>query len=429
MKYSIVYPQRYYQEPGVGFDTETESTAVARQKTTAVERLEEIRRQRAVIERSTPRVGSERFERDPRGGFPNPREFLLAVMQKPGDPRLRRLAVQDDQQAGGERAFLLPRAFNPSFLVAVGSDEQGVYSDPYGGFLTEKRFIPSLLQLGFEGDPTSGRTQSVPMGTPTVSLPARVDKDHTSSVSGGFTVTRKPETVAATDSRASFELVTLKASSLFGLAYASEEILTDSVISFVTLIEAGFRDQFAHHMLEEKLRGLGGAEFIGALNGDATLAIARTAANRILGTDVLAMRRRCWGYRDAIWIANHDTFAEVYRVGAAAYDDEGATPLSGAGVVYATSMRDDRPDSLLGRPIFYSEYASTLGSAGDLILGNWSEYLEGLYQPLRTAESIHVRWVEHERAFKFWLRNAGAPWWRTALTPKNSTETQSPFVR
>jgi len=44
------------------------------------------------------------------------------------------------------------------------------------------------------------------------------------------------------------------------------------------------------------------------------------------------------------------------------------------------------------------------------------------------AESMNVRFVNHERAFKFWLRNAGAPWWRAALTPRESTTTLSPFV-
>ena len=76
----------------------------------------------------------------------------------------------------------------------------------------------------------------------------------------------------------------------------------------------------------------------------------------------------------------------------------------------------------------FSIYAATLGDQGDLILANFAEYLEGLYQPLQSAESMHVRFANHERAFKFWLRNAGAPWWRTALTPAKSTATLSPFV-
>jgi len=61
-------------------------------------------------------------------------------------------------------------------------------------------------------------------------------------------------------------------------------------------------------------------------------------------------------------------------------------------------------------------------------LANWSQYLEGTYENLQSAESIHVRFLNHETTFKFWLRNAGAPWWRTVLTPKKSASTLSPFV-
>ncbi len=101
---------------------------------------------------------------------------------------------------------------------------------------------------------------------------------------------------------------------------------------------------------------------------------------------------------------------------------------TGGALIYQQSVIEGRPDMLQGRPIFYSEYPATLGTQGDLILGNWSQYLDGLYQPMQSAESVHVRFVNHERTFKFWLRNAGAPWWRTALTPQQSSTKLSPFV-
>lgn len=380
-------------------------------------------------------TATERAEKDAKRGFQSHKDFLTAVIENSGvasreqvaDERLRPLVVSGDSR-GEPVAYLMPRAFNPSFLAAAGSDEQGGYSDPYGGFAVGKTFLPSMLQLGFEGDPTAGRTQNVPMATPTVELLARVDKNHTSSVSGGFTVARRPETVAPSSSRMEMEKVTLKASTLMGLAYATEEILVDSLISFIAIIDAGFRDQFAYAVLREKLFGLGGNEYRGIVDADATVAVTRDTSSRVLGTDVITMRSRCWGYGDSIWIANHDVYPQVIRLGAAAYDAQGATPLSGSNALYVQSIQEDRPDLLLGRPIFYSEFAETLGTKGDIILANWSQFLEGIYQPLQSAESMHVRFLNHERAFKFWLRNAGAPWWRAALTPNQSSTTLSPFV-
>ena len=381
-----------------------------------------------------------RAESDPRKGFHTHQDFILACIENAGlrdreqvsDERLRMLAVSDpeDKRAAGELAFLLPIAFSPHGLsAAAGSDEQGVYDNRYGGYAVQPTMLPGMLQLGFEGDPTTGRTQPVPMSTPTVEILARTDKDHTSSVCGGLTVTRRPETVAATASRFSMEMVTLKAASLFGLSYATEEILQDSPISFAAIIAGGFKDQFAHHMLNEKIRGLGGSEYQGVLKAlDAstqgpTVSVEKETgqdAATIVAENVINMRSQCWGYGDAIWIANHDCYPQLAVLSIAVG--------TGGTLVYQQSVIEGRPDMLQGRPIFYSEYPATLGSQGDLILGNWSQYLDGLYQPMQSAESIHVRFVNHERTFKFWLRNAGAPWWRTALTPQQSSTKLSPFV-
>lgn len=377
----------------------------------------------------------QRAEDDPRRGFTSHREYMLAVMANAGsrersqvaEERLRPLAVfdKDDRQAGGELAFVLPQAFTPrSLQAAAGSDEQGGYADRFGGFSVPTQVMPGLLTTPFEGDPTAGLTQPVPMGAPMVEFNARTDKDHTSSVSGGFTVTRRPETAGGSSSRMQTEMVTLKASSLFGLAYATEEILTDSPISFAALIDSGFRDQFPAHILNEKIRGNGGTEFLGVLNSPAKVTVAKESgqtAATINATNILKMASRSWGFGQAIWLANHDTRPQL----SAAHIQVGT---AGGILLYQPSRGEGFPDMLWGRPVLYTEYASTLGAEGDLMLVNWSQYLEGTYQPLQSAESVHVRFVNHERAFKLWVRNAGAPWWRAALTPAKSTATLSPIV-
>ena len=82
---------------------------------------------------------------------------------------------------------------------------------------------------------------------------ARVDKDHTTSVSGGLIVTRKPETVEATSSRMAFEQLTMTANDEFGLAFATEQILTDSPQSFVAILQAGFRDEYVAAAMKERI--------------------------------------------------------------------------------------------------------------------------------------------------------------------------------
>ena len=158
-------------------------------------------------------------EDDPKRGFKDHRDFLGAVMAAGRNPlrvdgRLRRLQA------------------------AQGSDEQGVYSDPHGGFFVPHAIAPGILSIAPEDDPLLPLVTPVTMQAPTVSYNARVDKNHSTSVSGGFVVTRRPETVDGTPSRAQFEQITLTANEEFGLAVATERILTDSPQSFVAFIQS-----------------------------------------------------------------------------------------------------------------------------------------------------------------------------------------------
>lgn len=358
---------------------------------------------------------------DLRRGFKSPCDFLSTVMKaytthsnQPLDNRLKTLAcvnIEKDLAAQG------------IITKAVGSDEASGINDPYGGFLIPTAFSPNLLKIEPEGDPMGGRCTNVPMSLPSVRMPARVDKNHTTSVSGGLTVTRRPETVSIGTSRTEYEQVEMRATNLFGLSYASRELLDDSPISFAALLAAGFSDQFNYHIIKERISGTGIGEYEGILNSPALVSVAKEtgqAAATAVFQNIVKMRSRCWHYEKAIWIANHDTYPQLSQLKL----DIG----TGGAAMYTPSLREDRPDMLLGRPIIYSEYAKSVGTQGDLILGNWSEYLEGTYQPLRNEESIHVRFTNHENAFKFWTRNDGRCWWRSALTPVNSSQTLSPFV-
>jgi HK97 family phage major capsid protein len=343
------------------------------------------------------------WQSDPNKGFKSAREFFSLVMDASVSGH-----VSDDRLR---------------FLATAGSDEAGAYSDPYGGFLVPAGFYANLLSRAAETDPTIGRTTVIPMATPKVSIPARTDTTHTSSVSGGLVVYRRAETQTVSSSRMTVEQVELNAVPLMGLSYATEELLSDSAISFAALIEAGFRDEFASKILNEKINGTGAGQYEGVINSPCTLSVtAETGqdADSLVYENIIKMRSRCWGYQNAIWLYNHDCLPQLMQL---------VMTIGTSGVpMWQNSARESEPDMLLGRPAFPTEYCPTVGDAGDIILGNWSQYLEGTYQPLESAESLHVRFEYNERTFRFLMRNDGRCWWRTYLTPKKSSATLSPFV-
>lgn len=351
-------------------------------------------------------VDAPNFAKDPKRGFADHREFFGAVIKHGNRPV---------EAAKDERLKM---------LAAVGSDEQGEYSDQYGGFGLPEALLPGVKELGSDADPTAGLTTNLPMQATAVKILAKTDKNHTSSVSGGLQFSRRPETGAFSAQRASMELIRFEANTLAGAQYFTEELIQDSPATVAALM-SGWRAERDAAIFNEKLRGTGTGEYLGILdaNSAATISVAKEtgqAAASIVADNVLKMRARCWRYGGAIWLANHDTYPQLAKL---------AIPVGvGGQLIYQHSMVEDRPDMLLGRPIYYNEFPETVGTVGDLILGVWSEYLEGIYSPLQTAESIHVRFVNHERTIKMWERNTGACWWRAAITPKKGANTISPFV-
>lgn len=308
------------------------------------------------------------------------------------------------------------------FLAAQGSDEHSTVDFAKGGVLVPRGFLPNLLSVAAESDPTAGLVTRLPMTVPRVGIPARVDKNHTTSVSGGLRVYRTAETQDGTASRMDMEEIEMNATSLVGVSYASDKLLTYSAISFAALLEAGFRDEFAATMLNEKLRGNGVGKALGILNSAALISATRTTSSTLKGADILNVRKRQWRYGSSIWLANHDTLDTLMAAHIAG--------TNGDVFLFAPGNGTDKPDTLLGRPIYFTEFASAMGTAGDLINVCWSEYLWGTLGPEtpQMAESLHVRFLANENTFRFTIDNDGRPWWKTAMTPKNGANTLSPFV-
>lgn len=364
---------------------------------------------RAAARAGGVQVGRDNADDDPKRGFRDHKDYLNAVMQAGMNPyrmdaRLKRL-----QSRGGLQA-------------TQGSDEQGVYSDPHGGFFVPHAIAPGILSIAPEDDPLAGLTTAVTMTAPTVVFNARVDKNHSASVSGGFRVTRRPETVDGTSSRAVFEQVTLTANEEFGIAFATERIITDSPISFISIIQAGFRDEYVANGMNERINGLGVGERQGYLNAGCKITINKETgqkAGTILKENIDNMAARCWRYNRAVWIANHTTRPQLKSI---------VQPVGtgGSAVPYLTGTPGGS-EFLDNRPLFFTEFAKAVGTEGDLALLVLSEYLDGTYQTEQYAESIHVRFLAAERCFRFYRRNDGQWWWKTALTPKNG-ETLSPVL-
>jgi HK97 family phage major capsid protein len=83
---------------------------------------------------------------------------------------------------------------------------------------------------------------------------------------------------------------------------------------------------------------------------------------------------------------------------------------------------------LAGLPLFVTEKLPALGTAGDIMLCDWSQYLIGDRQQLEVAFSEHVAFLNNQTVWRFVNRVGGMPWLKDKVTLQDATSTLSPFV-
>jgi len=307
---------------------------------------------------------------------------------------------------------------DPRLEAVAGSDEHHGMSIERGGATVPDELLREALTRRGDSDPVLSRVTRIPLSHSFAKVPARVDSNHSTSVSGGLTLARRPETSAIDTSRMEMEQIGFASDSLCGAAYVSDELMADSPIE--TLLERAFLDELNAVLLREFISGTGVGESLGILSSPALISIDTTGqtTGTITGANLTAMAGRTWHYdREAVWLANPDT----------------RSILDAAHVTFTSG---DRPcvhyeagqAYLLGRPLYFSEQCAALSTVGDIICGVWGEYLLGVRQEGTMESSIHVRFENFESTLRFTFRGAGAPWWRAQLTPRNGAATLSPFV-
>jgi HK97 family phage major capsid protein len=128
---------------------------------------------------------------------------------------------------------------------------------------------------------------------------------------------------------------------------------------------------------------------------------------------------------NAVWLINQDVEVDLLKMTMPGDVTSGALvpvylPAGGASQLpYA---------QLFGRPVIPVEYCQTMGTAGDVIFADFSQYVFIDKGSPETASSIHLRFDYGETALRFVFRCDGQPKWNAALTPFKGSSTVSPFI-
>lgn len=216
-----------------------------------------------------------------------------------------------------------------------------------------------------------------------------------------------------------------KLNKLTALVPLTDEILED-VPAMTRWLQSKVPEKITSALNTAIVNGSGVGQPLGLLNAGAKVTQAAKSgqgANTVIYENITKMWGRLYARLrpNAVWIINQDVENQLQNMVAPGSTFPAYLPPGG---LSATPY-----GQLMGRPVVPVEAASALGTEGDIILTDLTQYLIAMKASgMRTDVSIHLYFDSDHVAFRFIMRVGGQPYWPAAITRQNGSNTLSSIV-
>ena len=262
-----------------------------------------------------------------------------------------------------------------------------------GGFLVQTDFSAELLRRIYETNAVVSRVRRIPVSGNANGLKMNAVAESSranGSRWGGILAYWLAEAGTKTASAPKFRQIELSLKKLIGLCYASDELLEDSV-ALEAVIREGFNEEIGFRLQDSIINGTGAGMPLGIMNSGALVTLTRNTAAHVYAEDIIGMWSRLYApsRSNAAWFINQDVEPELHKMGL-----ETKTPIAGALVYMPPGGLSQAPyGTLMGRPVIPIEVCQTMGTSGDIILADLSQYIMIDKGGLQSASSIHVKFT------------------------------------
>ena len=384
----------------------------------AADEIEAAKRKTALDQRDNEmshiKVIGERVRKDPQGGYGYFAEFLrdVAIACKPRGMESQRL-----------------QSWNRATKVIHDGSHIVEYDDSQGGYLIPPEYATRIHNVELQAASIRPRAFFMPMGTNRLAINAVVDEDHSTNLFGGITFYRTGEAHQKSSSKPTFRQIELTLHKLTGLTSVSDEMIEDSPQSIEALLTTLFGQALAWQEDDDFINGTGINMPWGIHAANCIIPVAATPAqpaNTVTAANIVNMWCRLHppSMNNANWLCYQDVLPQLYQMG--------ISVGTGGSVVFtpAGGLSSSPYAALMGRPLIPTEHCQALGTQGDIILVDLSQYVIGGKSAggaPNITSSIHIYFDYDLVAFRIVSRYDGQCLWRVALTPANGN-TLSPIV-
>ena len=292
-----------------------------------------------------------------------------------------------------------------------------------GGFWVPQEQAAKIHAVSLENEIVQPRCYVQPMGSNSIKIPAMVIGSHGTALFGGFTASYTAEAGTIDENSPKARSMELNAKKLTGLIRFSSELNADTpggMSQIETLCGKGlafFRDKAF-------LKGTGAGQPLGILNAPCLVTVAKETGqkkNTIVFENLTRMMASMFAgsFSNSIWICHQTTIPQLLTLSLAVGTGGNAIPVM---------SETNGQFTMLTRPVLFTEKTEALGTKGDIMLADLSQYVVGLRSGMSFETSIHIHFTTDELLSRIIERHDGQPLWNEALTLADGSTTVSPFV-
>lgn len=352
------------------------------------------------------------------------RDIMTVSDRSASDSMARQARSRLDQVTKRTRAIIEKNAAKEGRAAGDGMN-QSVGSE--GAFLLQGETSIELMTTGFNNSEVLKRTSNRTLtDSDFVNIVGIDEKSRaTGSRGGGVRVYTTAELETMNESKPKLGGIRIEPKKLTGLFYASDELLRNAVFLGQEIRQL-FGEEFAFKCQDLVLNGSGKGEALGVTKAPCLVVVPKEtgqAAATIVTDNVLKMDSRV--INDAspglLWIVNRECKPQLATLVITAGDANA--------LLYKTFQNQGvRAAELNGTQCVTVEQCSALGTVGDIMLCDFSQYITANKGDISEATSIHAKFEYNQTAFKFIYYFDGQPRWSSAITPYKGSATVSPFV-
>lgn len=304
---------------------------------------------------------------------------------------------------------------DPRLIANAVTTYGGEAVGPDGGFAVPPDFKSTITQAWESDENLAQKFSPISTSANMVTLVADETTPHgTTGIVGSWT----DEAGATSPTKPVLRQINIVLRKVQALVHLSDEMLSD-VPAISSYVAAKMGAKLTALVSDAVMNGDGNGKPLGYMNSPAKVSVTRDTASNVKAADVTGMvaRLRPNAFGKAFWVCHTSVLPQIW------------TMTLGQQPVYAPNYTVSPFGTLLGRPIFVSEYSQVLGTSGDIQLINPDGYGFAVKSDgISTASTIAFAFDQGLNSYRATMRVGGVPLLSAAIGRKNGSATLSDFV-